>query len=93
MYENIKEYGTRDELLRLINMLEDSNRVASERIDNLHVIVKEQAATLGQNLRDKFAMAALAGMLADPSVVEVVGAAAGAYDYADAMLEARKEKA
>lgn len=40
-----------------------------------------------KNLRDEFAMAALAGMdLTDP----VNGVASRAYDLADAMLEARK---
>lgn len=51
-----------------------------------------------ERLRDEFAVAALTGMLASPAVVEGVefgkngrmSMAHVAYEYADAMLEARK---
>jgi hypothetical protein len=44
-------------------------------------------------LRDQFAMAALPGLIADPdSIAFPIGHAKLAYQYADAMLEARKEK-
>ena len=45
-------------------------------------------------LRDRFAMAALTGLLAGDSVggLSANGAAYGAYEIADAMLEARKPK-
>jgi hypothetical protein len=41
-------------------------------------------------LRDQFAMAAMTGLLSDPSSSGPDGAAMVAYKYADAMLEARK---
>jgi len=45
------------------------------------------------SLRDQFAMAALPALIADPeSVAYPIGHAKLAYEYADAMLEARKEK-
>jgi hypothetical protein len=43
-------------------------------------------------LRDQFAMAALTGMIADPSGVDYRSVPRKAYEMADAMLEARKEK-
>lgn len=43
-------------------------------------------------LRDQFAMAALTGMIADPSGVDYRSVPKKAYEMADAMLEARKEK-
>lgn len=43
-------------------------------------------------LRDRFAMAALTGLLADPSE-DGKGVATRAYGFADAMLEARKVQA
>ena len=45
-------------------------------------------------LRDQFAMAALTGMLANPITKKIVkpGFFGTAYEIADAMLEARKEK-
>lgn len=55
--------------------------------------------TLRQNLRDEFAKAALTGLLAkhgdagwceNGEVTSIVGAAETMYEYADAMLEARK---
>ena len=47
----------------------------------------------GITMRDYFAAKALGGMLADPSVSSVMThqLAVAAYDYADAMLEARKQ--
>ena len=43
-------------------------------------------------LRDQFAMAALPALIVDPdSVAYPIGHAKLAYQYADAMLEARKE--
>ena len=47
----------------------------------------------GMTLRDYFAAKALGGMLADPAVSSVTThrLATAAYDYADAMLEARKQ--
>jgi|GEM_PF-3149693 hypothetical protein len=41
-------------------------------------------------LRDQFAMAALAGLLSDPTSSGPKGCAKAAYEYADAILEARK---
>ena len=44
-----------------------------------------------KDLRDEFAMAALTGLLADPSVTDVKGSIArSCYLYADDMLEALK---
>jgi hypothetical protein len=45
-------------------------------------------------LRDQFAMAALTGMIANPITkrIEEAGLSKIAYEIADAMLEARKEK-
>lgn len=42
-------------------------------------------------LRDQFAMAALSGLLSDPSSSGPKGSAQAAYEYADAMIEARKK--
>ena len=41
--------------------------------------------------RDQLAMAALTGLLADPTSAGPEGCAAAAYKYADAMMEARKK--
>ena len=50
------------------------------------------AASQGMTLRDYFAGQALAGLLADPSVLEdASGVAYTAYIFADAMIAARKE--
>jgi hypothetical protein len=44
-----------------------------------------------KNLRDEFAMAALPALISDPdSVAYPIGHAKLAYEYADAMMEARK---
>ena len=45
-------------------------------------------------LRDRFAMAALTGMLSNPNTRKIVRPELfeTAYEFADAMLEARKEK-
>ena len=48
--------------------------------------VREPRATL----RDQFAMAALTGLLSDPTSSGPKGCATAAYLYADAMMEARK---
>jgi hypothetical protein len=42
-------------------------------------------------LRDQFAMAALAGLLSDPTSSGPKGCAEAAYSYATAMMEARKK--
>ena len=52
----------------------------------VHVTVREPRATL----RDQFAMAALTGLLSDPTSSGPEGCATAAYLYADAMMEARK---
>ena len=49
------------------------------------ITVNEPRATL----RDKFAMAAMTGLLADPTSSGPEGCATAAYKYADAMLEQR----
>lgn len=49
--------------------------------------VREQRLTL----RDEFAMAALTGLLSDPTSSGPEGCATAAYLYADAMMEARKK--
>jgi hypothetical protein len=41
-------------------------------------------------LRDQFAMAALTGLLANPDAAKYKDRAEVAYNYADAMMEARK---
>ncbi len=43
-------------------------------------------------VRDRFAMAALTGMIADPNGPDYRSVPKKAYEMADAMLEARKEK-
>lgn len=48
--------------------------------------VREPRATL----RDQFAMAAMTGLLSDPTSSGPKGCATAAYLYADAMMEARK---
>ena len=52
----------------------------------VHFTVREPRATL----RDQFAMAALTGLLSDPTSSGPEGCATAAYLYADAMMEARK---
>jgi len=47
---------------------------------------------LGMNLRDYFAAAAMQGMLASPGYEQIERYAAGAYQIADAMLDARERK-
>jgi hypothetical protein len=42
------------------------------------------------SLRDQFAMAALTGLLANPDAAKYKDRAEVAYNYADAMMEARK---
>lgn len=60
--------------------------------------LEKDLASAKINLRDQFAMSALQGLLANPfDVDELTGDAikhfAGmSYEYADAMLEARKDK-
>ena len=54
----------------------------------VHLIVREPRATL----RDQFAMAAMTGLLSDPTSSGPKGCATAAYLYADAMLEARNAK-
>lgn len=44
------------------------------------------------SMRDQFAMAALTGMIADPNGPDYRSVFKKAYEMADAMLEARKEK-
>lgn len=44
------------------------------------------------SMRDQFAMAALTGMIADPNGLDYRSVPKKAYEMADAMLEARKEK-
>lgn len=44
------------------------------------------------SMRDQFAMAALTGMIADPNGPDYRSVPKKAYEMADAMLEARKEK-
>lgn len=44
------------------------------------------------SMRDQFAMAALTGMIADPNGPDYRSVPKKAYEVADAMLEARKEK-
>lgn len=51
------------------------------------ITIREPYATL----RDQLAMSALSGLLADPSSSGPKGSAQAAYEYADAMLEARKK--
>lgn len=53
----------------------------------------EAPALETKTLRDEFAMAALSGMLADPDTGDVLALVIGktAYEYADAMMEARKK--
>jgi hypothetical protein len=47
----------------------------------------------GMTLRDWFAGQALAGLLADPNVIDPDSAVArAAYEYADAMIEARGQE-
>ena len=50
------------------------------------MMVNEPRATL----RDQFAMAAMTGLLSDPTSSGPKGCATAAYLYADAMMEARK---
>jgi hypothetical protein len=60
-----------------------------ENLSELHrpvLTVNQERATL----RDQFAMAALAGLLSDPTSSGPKGCAKAAYEYVDAILEARK---
>jgi hypothetical protein len=54
-------------------------------LPNPRITVIEARATL----RDQFAMAAMTGLLADPTSSGPEGCATAAYKYADAMLESR----
>lgn len=87
------------ELIRLIET------VVAYQIKDLRQFYLTLGNTLASNvcsLRDQFAMSALAGLLAYSHVNESLGnyhenctpqgACASAYQYADAMLEARKYK-
>ena len=53
---------------------------------------KVKPASSSSNLRDQFAMAALTGLLANPRSHAWPDEASRAYEYADAMLEAREAK-
>lgn len=56
-------------------------------------LINEHVAAAAPGLRDEFAKAALTGMFSTPgSHLAFKNAAAEAYLYADAMLEARKPK-
>jgi hypothetical protein len=53
----------------------------------------EYYAEQGMTLRDYFAAAALQGILANPTEVSSSTVIKASYEYADAMLTARKEEA
>jgi len=72
-------------------LMYDTIKIDPAEFDNLPlaqgmITVMEPRLTL----RDQFAMAAMTGLLSDPSSSGPDGAAMVAYKYADAMLEARK---
>ena len=79
-------------------MLEAPNVVAHEAGFNSLALslFAEMAAQLAEanenqpSLRDQFAMAAMTGLLSDPTSSGPKGCATAAYLYADAMMEARK---
>ena len=69
----------------------------TEEIKSLKIMTSEMAQAKYMiemaTLRDQFAMAALTGLLSDPERdAEPSEYAECAYEYANAMLEARKEK-
>jgi hypothetical protein len=73
-------------------MMYDTAKVDFSEFENLSELhrpiltVTQPRATL----RDQFAMAALAGLLSDPTSSGPKGCAKVAYEYADAIMEARK---
>lgn len=81
-----------EHIKRMLNsplMYDTSNIDPSDWPDlpqSVQFTVREPRATL----RDQFAMAALTGLLSDPTSSGPKGCATAAYLYADAMLEARK---
>jgi len=59
---------------------------------DLIAIMQNPIMTVNPNLRDQFAMAALTGIVRGTPIASAQVAASCAYVFADAMLEARKEK-
>jgi hypothetical protein len=68
-------------------------QMMKESLQAAHAAIKELSKRIAEkaSIRDQFAMAALPALICDPdSVAYPIGHAKLAYEYADAMMEARK---
>jgi hypothetical protein len=69
------------------------NMITQKFVDANTVVEDRVKAEGGLSIRDYFAAAALQGILANPIAVPPATVVRASYEYADAMIEVRKEGA